>query len=93
MRKNKNSQYLLTKNTIKGERKMKKPNLTTIENRLKQGQNFELTSEQYKNQTGADLPKRKYYIEKDSALAKLARKYEFQIEFMSLRIKFSKTVA
>lgn len=74
---------------------MKNPNLTPIEEKLKQGQNFELTSEQYKNQTGADFPKNKSYAKNKSAVAKLAKEYNFELEFspMSLRIKFSKTVA
>ena len=71
---------------------MKKPNLETIENRLKQGQDFELTGEEYRKQTGADFPKNKSYAKNKSAVANLSREHGYIIEIIPMRIIFRKAV-
>ena len=69
---------------------MKKPNLKEIERRLAYGDNFSLTDEQYKKRTGLALPKRKSYLEKDSAVAKLAKSQGYSIKVQERTIFFVK---
>ena len=58
----------------------RKPNLSTIEEMFKKGKDFKLTRQAYIQKTGADIPQRKRYTEKDSAIAKMAQKYGYVVE-------------
>lgn len=69
---------------------MGKPKLNEIERRLTYGDEFSLTDAQYEKRTGVALPKRKSYLEKDSAIAKLAKKYGYSIEVQERKIFFKK---
>jgi hypothetical protein len=69
---------------------MGRPKLEKIEKMMEIGEDFELSNQQYKAKTEAEFPKDKYYAEKKSAVAKVARKYGFRIEVIPQRIKFQK---
>lgn len=69
---------------------MGKPNLTEIERRLTYGDNFSLTDAQYQKRTGLALPKRKSYLENDSAVAKLAKSQGYSIKVQEKKIFFIK---
>lgn len=69
---------------------MAKPNLSEIERRLNYGDDFSLTDAQYKKQAGLALPKRKDYLEKKSAVAKLAKTFGFSIKVQEKTIFFIK---
>ncbi|MBR6386458.1 MAG: hypothetical protein IKS03_10125 [Ruminococcus sp.] len=55
------------------------PNLKPIEEQLRTGAEFTLTEEQYLNQTGSTMPKSNSYIKNRSAVAKLAKRYNYKI--------------
>lgn len=69
---------------------MKKPKLAEIERRLTYGDNFSLTDSQYQKRTGLPLPKRKDYLKKKSALAKLCEKYGYSLEVQEKKVFFIK---
>lgn len=69
---------------------MSKPNLTEIERRLTYGDDFSLTDAQYQKRTGLALPKKKSYLEKESAVAKLANKYGYVLEVQEKKVSFVK---
>ena len=69
---------------------MAKPNLTEIEERLKNGELFSLTDAQYTKKTGLALPKEKNYLIKRSALAKLCKKYGYSLSLTEKRVSFEK---
>ena len=67
----------------------KKPNLVELKNLFKHNKDFELTDAQYERKTGAPLPKDKYYIKAKSALCKLAKEYNYNIEVIEKRVIFN----
>ncbi len=69
---------------------MKKPDLTKIENKMESGKDFTITREQYLKLTGADIPQKKSYTEKDSAVAKRAKKMGYTITVIPEKLVFSK---
>ena len=69
---------------------MSKPDLTKIEKLLKSGEDFSLNDAQYKSKTGLSIPKNPYYLIKNSAIAKLARRYGFRISHQERKISFEK---
>lgn len=69
---------------------MAKPNLTEIEERLKNGEVFSLTDAQYTKKTGIALPKEKNYLIKRSALAKLCKKYGYSLSLIEKQVSFEK---
>ena len=68
----------------------KKPNLTSLVNLFESGEDFELTDNQYEKKTGAPLPKYKYYILNQSALAKEAQKYDYELELIEKKVILKK---
>ena len=58
---------------------MKKPNFDNLLPLFESKEEFSLTELQYKTQTGAVLPSNTYYLKKNSALSKLAKKYGYSI--------------
>lgn len=70
----------------------KKPNLTELKNLFKQNKDFELTDAQYEKKTGTSLPKDKYYIKAKSALSKIAKEYNYNIEVIEKRVIFKKLI-
>ena len=68
----------------------KKPNLTSLGNLFESGKDFELTDAQYEKKTGAPLPKHKYYILNQSALAKEAQKYGYELELIEKKVILKK---
>lgn len=64
----------------------KKPDLNNLKIFFESGKDFELTDSQYEKKTGAVLPKNKYYILKNSALAKEAKKHGYYLELIEKTI-------
>lgn len=58
---------------------MAKPNLSNFEMLFKSGENFSITEEQYLKESGLRFPKQPY-LQKDSALARMAKAYDYEIE-------------
>lgn len=69
---------------------MKNPDLTSIIETMQKGQNFELTEEQYKKKTKADIRKSKWYTENNSAVARAAAENGYSINFVPKKIVFTK---
>lgn len=69
---------------------MKKPNLSGIETLLSTGKKFALTETQYLKETNATMPKSFYYLKNNSAVAKLAKRYGFEIVLQEKTIFFEK---
>ncbi|MBO5933936.1 MAG: hypothetical protein J6Q94_00445 [Clostridia bacterium] len=69
---------------------MSKPNLKTIEEKLKKGEMFSLTDAQYTKKTGLALPKEKNYLLKHSALARLCKKYGYSLSLIEKQVEFKK---
>lgn len=57
---------------------------------FEKGEDFSLTDEKYEKLTGKDLPKNKYYLTKNSALAKRAKKYGYTVSVVPKVVIFSK---
>jgi hypothetical protein len=68
----------------------KNPDLTPIIKIMLKGQNFELTEEQYKKKTKADIPKSKWYTENNSAVARAAAENGYSIKVVPKKIVFTK---
>ena len=69
---------------------MSKPDLSKIEKLLNSGEDFTLNDAQYKSKTGLSIPKNPYYLIKNSAIAKLAKRYGFRISHQERKISFEK---
>ncbi|MBR5410033.1 MAG: hypothetical protein IK104_05120 [Clostridia bacterium] len=69
---------------------MAKPKLEKIEAMLSKGKPITLTDAQYERKTGASLPKGKYYLLNNSAIARLCKKYGFIIELQEKTITLKK---
>jgi hypothetical protein len=69
---------------------MKKPNLSSIDTLFLTGKDFSITESQYLKETNATLPKDFYYLKKNSAIAKLAKKRGFKIVIKKKTIMFEK---
>lgn len=57
----------------------RKLDLSTFEPLLKQGNNFEITQEQYENAIKKEMPKTDY-LRRNSPVAKLAKEYGYRIQ-------------
>lgn len=51
----------------------KRPNLEELDYLFEAGEDFQITSIEYEDKTGIPLPKGKSYLQKNSALARLAK--------------------
>lgn len=69
---------------------MRKPDLTSIDKMFEKGKNFTLTRDKYIKLTGADTPQNAYYTKNNSALAKHAQKYGYEIEIIPEKIVLRK---
>lgn len=69
---------------------MSHPKLHSIDILLKKGEDFSLTLAQYRQKTGADFPKEKYYAENRSAIAKKAKEYGFKVVVIPQYVEFKK---
>lgn len=69
---------------------MGRPKLTRIEEEMKKGKDFFLTRSQYITLTGADIPQKKSYTEKNSAVAKKASEYGYSITVITEVLEFKK---
>lgn len=72
------------------EVRMGRPNLEKIERLFEKNEGFSLTVDQYKQKTGTDFPKEKYYAENRSAIAKKAKEYGFEVLVIPHHIEFRK---
>lgn len=70
--------------------KLKHPNLIEIEKKLRTGNDFKLTREQYIELTGIDTPQRKYYTEKRSSVARKAAEYNYVITVIPETLIFTR---
>jgi len=71
--------------------KMSRPNLEKIEKLFEKNEEFSLTVDQYRQKTGINFPKEKYYAENRSAIAKKAKEYGFKVFVIPQNIEFRKT--
>lgn len=62
---------------------MAKLNLNNFETLFKSGKNFSITENQYQQETGNNFP-RCPYLEKNSALARMARLYGYEIKLQNV---------
>lgn len=83
------SKYLYY-NICREVKEMRNPDLKSIIDEMKKGEDFELTAEQYKQKTTADFPKNKYYAKNNSAAARAAKQCGFYIEVVPKKILFKK---
>ena len=67
---------------------MSRLNLEKIEKLLEKNEEFSLTLDQYRQKTGIDFPKDKYYAENRSAIAKKAGEYGFKVFVVPQHIEF-----
>lgn len=58
---------------------MPKPNLHSFKKLFQSGKSFSITREQYQKDSGATLPKQPY-LQKNSALARMAKEYGYDIK-------------
>lgn len=68
----------------------KKPNLKSLEILFGKGKDFELTDAQYEKETGSPLPKNKYYILHNSALARKAGEHGYSLEVVEKKVLIKK---
>ena len=69
---------------------MPRPRLSKIEKMLQAGEEFSLTDKEYKKKTGLFLPKNSTYLEKESAISRLAKQYGFTICVHERKISLEK---
>lgn len=78
--------------SVEGGSIMSKPDLTKIIALLESNEEFSITETQYQKSTGTNMPKSTYYLKKNSALSRLAKKYGFSIEVNERSISLRKTI-
>ena len=66
------------------------PDFAKLERTMEAREDFSLTRSQYRDSTGRNLPKEKWYIENRSAVAFCAREYGFRVEVVPETIRFVK---
>ena len=71
---------------------MSRPDLKKIQTLLESNEDFSITEKQYKNSTGASMPKDTYYLKNRSALAKLANEHGFTVEVQERTISLKKRI-
>lgn len=69
---------------------MSRPDLTKITALMEANEDFSITETQYQKSTGTNMPKSTYYLKKNSALSRLAKKYGFSIEVQERTISLKK---
>lgn len=69
---------------------MSRPDLTKITALMEANEDFSITETQYQKSTGTSMPKSTYYLKKNSALSRLAKKYGFSIEVQERTISLKK---
>lgn len=57
---------------------------------MEKGRDFKIDRQEYIKLTGVDIPQKKSYAEKDSAVAKSAKKYGYEIHIIPEVIEFKK---
>ena len=62
---------------------MSKPNLSSFELLFQSGESFSITEEQYLKEVGLNFPKQPY-LQKSSALAKMAKTYGYEIKVKNI---------
>lgn len=68
----------------------KNPDLTKLEELFSKGTPFSLTDAQYEAKTGVMLPKGKYYLLNNSALAKLCEKNGYELKLQEKTVYFER---
>ena len=68
----------------------KRPKLSQVDELFKKGIEFKLTDAEYESKTGCPLPKDTYYLQKKSALAKLAMQNGYDIQVIEKQVIFRK---
>ncbi len=68
---------------------MAKPNLTNFEALFKSGENFSITEEQYLQESGQRFPKQPY-LQNNSALARMAKSYGYEIKVENVLVILKK---
>ena len=69
---------------------MRKPDLSKIEAKMKNGKSFSITRKQYLKMTGSDIPQDQNYTKKRSAVAKRAYENGFVIDVQPEVLFFTK---
>lgn len=64
---------------------MAKPNLSSFELLFQSGESFSITEEQYLKEAGLNFPKQPY-LQTNSALAKMAKNYGYEIKIKNIVI-------
>ena len=64
---------------------MAKPNLSSFEVLFKSGKNFSITEEQYLQESGLQFPQQPY-LQNNSALAKMAKFYGYEIKVKNILV-------
>ncbi len=62
---------------------MAKPNLSSFELLFQSGKSFSITEEQYQKEAGLNFPKQPY-LQNNSALAKMAKEYGYEIKIKNI---------
>lgn len=70
----------------------KRPNLDALNDLFKKGQDFQLSDRRYEEITGASLPKGKYYLLSNSALAKKAKDKGYEITAIEEKPVIERTI-
>ena len=66
------------------------PDLTKIIAKMQTGEDFTINRPQYLAWTGVDIPERKYYTEKKSAVARRAEEMGYKVEVIPEQLVFTK---
>ncbi len=64
----------------------RKPNLSALDSYFKKGKDFRLTDAEYAKETGAWLPRDKYYIKRKSALARKAEEEGYEVDVIEKEV-------
>lgn len=69
---------------------MKHPKLDGLINKMKRGKDFTVTREEYIKMTGIDIPQKRSYTEKDSAIARAAKENGYTVVVIPEKLEFHK---
>lgn len=66
------------------------PKLENLNTLLEKGEDFTLTDAQYEKKTGIPLPKDKYYLKNNSALARYVSNYGYSMDVVEKKVILKK---
>lgn len=67
---------------------MSKPKFDKLKKQFESGKEFSITEKEYLKKTGTTMPVGKYYLEKNSAIAREAKEYGMTITLTEKHITF-----